>query len=100
MFILIGKELHTLPYAVELSATSIEEATAETGEMVMPSEEGRATSLQGWFIIDMEAKQIYRMYATDDKEMKVTDARSAFDTLGINSGARYFEQLRSKEAIR
>ena len=89
MFVLIGTEAHTLPYAIRLDGSNVKEALAEVQSMIVKEE---PSSFQASFLVDMGAQSIHRVYCTQDRKMAITDAESSFETLGLGTAAEYFEE--------
>jgi len=98
-YILIGAEMHTLPYATEIKADSLEAAKAFASDFIKSSygdwetvtdEEGneshqRKNNLnhyRAYFLIDTKAGVIKRVFFNQQRELHLSDDNAAFVGLG------------------
>ena len=78
-FVLIGKEAHTMPYAIELSASSVQPALSEAGNF----DKGR-NFFQPMFWIDLDAGTVQRVVRGRDRKFELVD--EAFNqNLGVDT---------------
>lgn len=78
-FVLIGKEAHTMPYAIELSANSVQPALAEAGSF-----DKDRNFFQPMFWIDLDAGTVQRVVRNKDRKFELVD--EAFNqNLGVDT---------------
>lgn len=83
-FILIGKEAHTMPYAIELSATSVQSALDEAGGF-----DKNRNFFQPLFWVDVEAGAVSRVVRGKDRKFVL--AGEAFNqNLGTDTPPAFF----------
>lgn len=73
----------TLPYCLELESESLNQALD-----LVKSEKERASLMQCYFIIDLEANEIHRVHQ-EAGEMSIVGG--AFDALGLATGMEFFK---------
>ena len=105
-FIVIGRQMVSLPLATRIKGGSIEDALAliqsmmvESGWTVTQEEDGSDTGYrqilnggyQAWLLIDEDSGEIKRLYHNASDQLCVTDAESAFELLGSATDYKYYE---------
>jgi hypothetical protein len=73
----------TLPYCLELSAETLDQALS-----AVKLEKERASLMQCYFIIDLEAKEVHRVHQ-ESGEMSIVGG--AFEVLGLATDAEFFK---------
>ena len=83
-FVLIGKEAHTMPYAIKLSASGVEPALAEASSF----DKGR-NFFQPLFWIDLDTGAVQRVVRTKNRKFALVD--EAFNqSLGVDTPPAFF----------
>lgn len=105
-FIVIGKQMVSLPLATRIEEDSIESALVtiqsmmvESGWTVTQEEDGSETGYrqimnggyQAWLLIDEDSGEIKRLYHNASDQLCVTDAESAFELLGAATDYKHYE---------
>jgi hypothetical protein len=84
-FLLIAQEAHTLPYAIELTEETVEQALVSTADL----EEGR-NIFRPFMLIDMESGEVKRPVRT---EQGWTLSDTAFtQNFGVDTPDEYFTE--------
>ena len=90
-YLLIGQEAHTLPYAIEITEETLEQALLSTADI----EEGR-NLYQAMFIVDLETGEAKR--TVRDKKGAWTVSDTAYtQNLGIATPDEYFQEPETME---
>jgi len=106
-YILIGAEMHTLPYATEIKATSLAEAKDSASDFIKSSygdwetvtdEEGNESyqrknnrnHYRAYFLIGMKEGVIKRVFFNQQRELQLSDDNSAFVGLGDGTPEIFF----------
>ena len=115
MFILIGQESHTLPYAIGLDGTRLTEAVTAAQAIFEESQAGASTQdidpteepqtlpsmrladFQASFMVDTQTAQVYRVFH-DGEHLVLTDAQSAFEKLGVLTTPEYLNTRKEASA--
>jgi hypothetical protein len=105
-FVVIGRQMISLPLAIRIEEDSIEKALAviqsmlvESGWTVTQEEDGSETGYrqvlnggyQAWLLIDEDSGEIKRLYHNASDQLCVTDGKSAFELLGSATDYKHYE---------
>ena len=85
-YLLIGQEAHTLPFAIEITEETLEQALVSTADM----EDGR-NLFQAIFIVDLETGEAKRTARDGNGSWTVSDTAYT-QNLGIATTDEYFKE--------